>query len=155
MLLLFLLLLDTIIVPQQHSSSCFFSTQLLLLFNIIPILVFQRHSSSYSFSTFLLFLLDATPTPQHHSYFSYCKYLSTPHQCCCFSFQHCYHSSCFRLVFPPLHVFASVGGISVSNSTCLLQTRFEGEFVFFFPNVCFLMILFLVLIVYVFLDNVD
>jgi hypothetical protein len=54
------------------------------------------------------------------------------------------------LVFPPFHFFVGVRGASLPNFTCLLQTRFEGEFVFLFSNVCFLMTLFLVLIVYVF-----
>jgi hypothetical protein len=55
------------------------------------------------------------------------------------------------LVFPPFHVFVGVGGASLPNFTCLLlRTKFEGEFVFLFSNVCFLMTLFLVLIVYVF-----
>jgi hypothetical protein len=29
-------------------------------------------------------------------------------------------------------LFASVGGASLPNSTCLFQTKFEGEFVFIF-----------------------
>jgi len=78
---LLLLFLDTTLAPFQHDSySCFVTSLLLLiLFKTIPF-----------------------PTPPlHHSCSSYCKYLSTPLQCCCFSSQHCYYSSSFRFVFPP------------------------------------------------------
>jgi hypothetical protein len=56
----------------------------------------------------------------------------------------------FQIGTSPLHVFAGMGGASFPNLTCLLQVRFEGEFRFFFSNVCFLMTLFFVLIVHVF-----
>jgi hypothetical protein len=49
------------------------------------------------------------------------------------------------LVLSPLHVFVGVGRVSFPNSICLLQAKFEGEFVFIFSSVCFLMTLFLVL----------
>jgi len=131
--------LDTTLVPFQHHSyfCCLTSLLLLLFFNTSPSPL-QCHS--YSSLTPILFLLLQVPLYSPSMLF----FLSTM-----LSFLLFYIST------SPLHVFVSVGRANFPNLTCLFQTNFEGEFVFFFSNVCFLMILFLVLIVYVFfLDNV-
>jgi hypothetical protein len=103
MVLLLLLFIDIVLpLAPPWCYSCFSLTPfllLLLLNNVLPLAISWHYFCS--FSTLLLFLLDATPTPPwHHSCSSYCKYLSTPPQCC-FFFQHCYCSFCFRSVFPP------------------------------------------------------
>lgn len=118
-----LLLLNVIHVLPWHRSSSYSSLTPFLLLNNVPLLVISWHNSC-SFSTLILHLLHTTPTPPwHHFYSSYCKYLFIPPQCYWFSFQHCYRSSCIRLVLSPF-MFLQVWE----------EQAFEIQLAFFKPN---------------------